>query len=191
MSGIFNPSTENSSFLQLSSSPFLLILSSSSVHGSPPLTVDAARRVSTGGVRVASRRRDWPWLGPLRPHCSSWQEHSWELFNSRRIGGSASHHYPPVHRHTHTCACAHHATAQPGRLCVSASDKTSLLPESTLQGRERCCGPQSLPNIQSGVDRGGKGEKCMNHNPRYCKSDPICTVNQAFACLDNTKTEVG
>lgn len=57
-------------------------------------------------VCVASRRRDWPWLGPLRPHCSSWQDRSWELFNSRRIGGSASHRHPiSTHTHTHTHLC--------------------------------------------------------------------------------------
>lgn len=132
-------------------------------------------------VHVASRRRDWPWLGPLRPHSSSWQERSWELFNSRRIGGSASHRYPPVHRHTHTCACAHHTTAQPGRLCVSASDKTSLLPESTLHGHERCCGPQPLPNIQSSVGPGKRRREMYesepSFSPRYCKNAHICIVN--------------
>lgn len=50
---------------------------------------------------TASCRRDWRWLSPLRPHCSSWQGRSWELFNGRRIGGSASHRHPPPHTYTH------------------------------------------------------------------------------------------
>lgn len=75
---------------------------------------------------VASCRRDWRWLGLLRPHCSSWQGRSWELFNSRRIGGSASYRHPRPHAYTY------HAITQPGQLCVSAPDKASLLPESTL-----------------------------------------------------------
>lgn len=85
---------------------------------------------------VASCRRDWRWLGLLRPHCSSWQGRSWELFNSRRIGGSASHCLPSPHTYTqmrmHICTYAYLATPQPGQLCVSAPDKASLLPVSTL-----------------------------------------------------------
>lgn len=90
---------------------------------------------------VASCRRDWRWLGLLRPHCSSWQGRSWELFNSRRIGGSASYRHPRPHAYTY------HAITQPGQLCVSAPDKASLLPESTLWGCERCYSSQSFPNI--------------------------------------------
>lgn len=49
VSDIFNLSTQNSSFLQLSSSPsLLLVLPSNSVLRAPPITVDAARRVSVG-----------------------------------------------------------------------------------------------------------------------------------------------
>lgn len=87
---------------------------------------------------TASCRRDWRWLGPLRPHCSSWQGRSWELFNSRRIGGSASHHHPPALPYTHTQTNTHmhlciprHSTAWTA-LCV-CPDKASLLPESTLR----------------------------------------------------------
>lgn len=69
---------------------------------------------------TASCRRDWRWLGLLRPHCSSWQGRSWELFNSRRIGGSASHHLPPSHTYTqmrmHLCI-PRHPTART-TLCV-------------------------------------------------------------------------
>lgn len=147
---------------------------------------------------VASCRRDWPWLDRLRPHCSSWQDRSWELFNSRRIGGSASHRHPMstrTHTQTHTCTCAYHATAQPGQLCVSASDKTSLLPESTLHSHERCDGPQSLPNTQSSVRQERPTGKLYELNCKSwlwgCKNDHICIANATFASLASKKKRLG
>lgn len=96
---------------------------------------------------LASHRRDELRLGLLGPDSSSWQGRSWELFHSRRMGGSASHCPPPpqprpphhhAHTHTRTNTCAYLATARQEELCVSAPDKVALLPESSRRGCERC-----------------------------------------------------
>lgn len=73
-------------------------LSSSLLHG--PKSSSCSSSWDQLCESVASCRRDWRLLGLLRPHCSSWQGRSWELFNSRRIGGSASYRHPRPHTYT-------------------------------------------------------------------------------------------
>lgn len=145
-----------------SSSP-LPVLSSSSVPPAAPVTVDAAPWVSTGRVCVASCRRDWPWLGPLRPQCSSWQDRSWELFNSRRIGGSASHRHPMSHTHTHTHALVHTTLphSQDSFACLPPIRPVCFLSPHYTAMR----GATALAHFQiykAVSDREGQEENCRN-----------------------------
>lgn len=136
--------------------------------------VDAAPWVSGGRACVAPRRRDWPWLGPLRPHCSSWQECSWELFDSRRIGGSASHRHPLSTRiHTHAPVHTTLPHSQDDFACLPPIRPVCFLsPRCTAMRGAVALTPRRRRREVYKI-----GGKKLALRPRYCKSDHFCIVN--------------
>lgn len=144
-----------------------------SVYRPAPTTVDAAPWVSSGRACVAPRRRDWPWLGPLRPHCSSWQECSWELFDSRRIGGSASHRHPLSTRiHTHAPVHTTLPHSQDDFACLPPIRPVCFLsPHYTAMRGAAALRTEEVKERNVPI-----GEKKLALRPRYCKSDHICIV---------------
>lgn len=140
-------------------SPLLVFLSNSLLWG----LKSSGCSSSPNQLCEASCRRDWCWPGPLRPYCSSWQGCSWELFGSRRIGGSASHSRPRPHAYTHALRHTTPPHSQDDFVCLPPIRPVCFLSPHY----ETVRGASVLSHFQIhrvGSDVGGEGEMCMNQS---------------------------